>query len=149
MGETPDKKERKPSRTSRKLLVPIIILVGAVLGLVAALNLQSEFPSNPFGFPFPGAPSLYLEEHVVLSTISLALLAGLVVVYSRSYIITKANFMLGLLIVLFALLLQGLLQYPLLHLAMNIDVGEGDFSSPVSDLFTIIAYSVFLYLSLE
>ncbi len=149
MGETQDKIEPKPSRSSLKLLVPIVILVGALVGLVSALNLQDEFPSNPFGFPSPGEPFEYLQTHVVLSTISLALLAALVVVYARSYIVTKANFMLGLLIVLFALLLQGVLQYPLLHLAMNFNVVESDFSSPVSDLFTIIAYSVFLYLSLE
>jgi hypothetical protein len=147
MGETPDKIE--PSRSSLKLIVPIIILVGALVGLVSALNLQGEFPRNPFGFPAPGEPYQYLQTHVILSTISLALLAALVVVYSRSYMVTRANFMLGLLVVLFALLLEGLLQYPLLHLAMNFNVGGSDFSSPVADLFTIIAYSVFLYLSLE
>lgn len=144
--------EQKKSRSSIKLLVPIIILVGAVLGLVSALDLQSEFPrygpGPPGPFQFFGAYE-YLQYHIVLSTISLALLAALIVVYAHSYVKTRANFLFGLLIVLFALLIQGLIQDPLLHLYMSGTVEIDAFYSWVSDLFTIVAYSVFLYLSLE
>jgi hypothetical protein len=139
-------------RNSIKLLVPIIVLIGAVIGLISALDLQTEFPSNGFGPPVPGqgfGPYEYLQYHIILSSISLALLAALIVVYANSYTKTRANFLLGLLVVLFALLLQGLLENPLLHLFMNGTVVIDAFYSPVSDLFTIVAYSVFLYLSLE
>lgn len=140
----------KTPRSSIKLLVPIILLVGAVIGLVSALDLQTEFPRNGFGPPGPSfGPYEYLQFHIVLSSISLALLAALLVVYANSYAKTRANFLLGLLVVLFALLLQALLQYPLLHLIMNSTVEIDAFYSPVSDAFTIVAYSVFLYLSLE
>jgi hypothetical protein len=149
LSETPTGNEPTPSKRSIKLLVPIVILVGAVLGLASALNLPDEFPGSVIGFTGPEGPYAFLQYHIVLSTISLALLFALMVVYARSYLATRADFMLGLLIVLFALMLQGLLNYPLLHLVMNINVGTDDFSSPVADLFTIIAYSVFLYLSLE
>lgn len=145
MGETPSR------GNARKLIVPIVILAGAAVGLTAALNLQNEFPSDDIGLPFPGQSSLpyeYLQYHVVLSTISLALILVLIVLYANTYVKTRANFMLGLVVVFFALFLQGILQYPLLHLLMN-GVEQGTFFSPVSDLFTIVAYSVFLYLSLE
>ena len=55
-----------------------------------------------------------LEFHIILSTIGMALLVALILVYARTYQQTKANFILGLLVVLFALLLQSLLTYPLL-----------------------------------
>jgi hypothetical protein len=128
-----------------------VILVGALIGLLSALNLQEEFPGN--GFPrilgFGYGPFVYLQYHIVLSTVALALLATLIVVYSRSYAQTRANFMLGLVIVLFALLLEALLKSPLLDLYVTGRVEIDAFYSPVSDVFTIIAYSVFLYLSLE
>lgn len=141
----------KARRRSVKFIVPLLILVGAVVGVVSALNLQLEFPRNGFP-PIPGfghGPFEYLQYHVVLSTISLVLLSALIVVYSRSYVQTRANFMLGLLVVLFALLLEGMLRSPLLHLYLTGSVEIDAFYSPVSDVFTIIAYSVFLYLSLE
>ncbi len=143
--------DSKQPRRSIKLIVPIVILAGGFVGLLAALNLQIEFPTNNIGFPIPGqmfGPYEYLQYHVVLSTIGLALLFTLIVVYSNTYVKTRGNFVLGILVVLFALLLQGILEYPLLHLFLNGAV-TGSFYSPVSDVFTIVAYSVFLYLSLE
>lgn len=150
MSESPV--EQKKSRSSIKLLVPIILLLGAVFGLISALDLQAEFPRVGFGPPLPYqmfGPYEYLQYHIVLSTISLALLLALIIVYAHSYVKTRANFLLGLLVVLFALLLQGLIQDPLLHLFMNGTVEIDSFYSWVSDVFTIVAYSVFLYLSLE
>ena len=77
------------------------------------------------------------------------LLVALILVYARTYKQTKANFILGLLVVLFALLLQSLLTYPLL-LELELTPGFAfAVFSPVADIFTIIAYAVFLYLSLE
>ena len=150
MTEAPQT-QPKARRRLVKLFVPLLILVGAILGLVPALNLEREFPRNGFP-PIPGfgyGPFEYLQYHVVLSTVSLVLLLALIVVYSRSYIQTRANFMLALLVDLLALLLEGMLRSPLLHLYLTGTVEIDAFYSPVSDVFTIIAYSVFLYLSLE
>ena len=58
--------------------------------------------------------------------------------------------MLGLIVVLLALLLQNLLNYPILHPYIdNTPLESMTISSPVADAFTILAYTVFLYLSLE
>lgn len=135
-----------------KLIVPLILLVGLVIGGLSAMDLRLEFPGGPFGpsgIYFKFRIYEYLQFHIILSTISLSLLLSLIVVYSRSYIQTKANFMLGLLVVLFALFLRGLLTYPLFHLLVTGNVTIDTFYSPISDIFTVIAYSVFLYLSLE
>lgn len=150
MSETPQVKP-EPTR-KRKFLVPVILLVGLGLGALSAMNLRLEFRGSlfgPSGIYFEERIYEYLQFHIILSTISLTLLLSLIVVYSRSYIQTRANFMLGLLVVLFALFLEGLLTYPLLHLLITGSVTIDTFYSPISDMFTVIAYSVFLYLSLE
>ena len=150
MTETPQ--EQPKTRRKNRLLVPLVLLAGLALGTLSALNLSIEFPGGPFGpsgLYFQVRIYEYLQYHIVFSTISLALLLSLIVVYTRSYMQTRANFMLGLLIVLFALLLEGLLTYPLLHLLIEGSVTIDAYYSPISDIFTVIAYSVFLYLSLE
>lgn len=87
--------------------------------------------------------------HVILSTISIALLISLVVIYLNVYSETGARFALGIAIVLFALLIQSFIQYPLfLGLVSRYPPGQGSFLS-FADIFTIIAYTIFLYLSLE
>ena len=132
--------------------MPIVILIGAVIGIASALNLRVEFPRTDFGPTVSGqnvGPLEFLQYHIVLSMISMIILVALIAVYSRSYIQTRANFMFGLLVVLFALLLQGLLQNPLAHLMISPNLEAENFYSPVSDVFTIVAYAVFLYLSLE
>lgn len=148
-------KEKKTgdSRTPSILWVIFVLLFGGFIGLLSYVYAYTTFPRfvvglNPFGpsFGFNTA----LEYHSILSTVSIALLVSLLFVYARIYTQTRANFILGLFIVLLALLLQNLLQYPLLHPFIdNTPLEVAGFSSPVSDIFTIIAYTVFLYLSLE
>jgi hypothetical protein len=131
-----------------KLWVPVVVIVGTILG-IASYKIATElsgFPHfNRFGQPF--GPDVYLEFHIIFSTVGIALLVALIVVYARTYLQTRANFILGLLVVLFALLLQSLLTYPVL---LELETGFAiEVFSPVADVFTIIAYTVFLYLSLE
>ena len=150
MTETPIVQPKSSGK--HRLLVPLVLLAGLALGTLSALNLNLEFPGGPFGpsgLYFKERIYEYLQYHIIFSTVSLALLLSLIAVYTRSYMQTKANFMLGLLIVLFALLLEGLLTYPLLHLMIEGNVTIDAYYSPISDIFTVVAYSVFLYLSLE
>lgn len=150
MTEIPQAQPKSSGK--HRLLVPLVILAGLALGSLSAMNLTIEFPGGPFGpsgLYFQERIYEYLQYHIILSTISLALIISLIAVYTRSYLQTKANFMLGLLIVLFALLLEGVLTYPLLHLLLTGSVTIDAYYSPISDIFTVIAYSVFLFLSLE
>jgi len=149
-GGSGDEGQKKGGRVIGKLWVPVVIFVGTLIG-IASYQIATElsgFPHfNRLGHPF--GPDLFLEFHIILSTVGMALLVALIVVYARTYVQTKANFILGLLVVLFALLLQSLLTYPVL---LELEVAPGfaiEVFSPVADAFTIVAYTVFLYLSLE
>jgi len=126
--------------------VPIILLIGGVIGELSYLYVASTIPGFALG---PGLGA-FLQYHSIFSTVSISLLIALLIVYGRTYVQTKANFILGLIVVLLALLLQNLITYPIIHPFIDNTVLESmSISSPVADVFTIIAYSVFLYLSLE
>src|SRR5438132_4095435 len=139
--------EQKRTRIS-KLWVPIVLLLGTTLGGVLSLFIPAVEPFRGFGFrPFNEQP--ILQFHVILSTIEVALLIALAVVYVRIFIQTKANFAFGLVVVLYALLVHSLLQNPLLlGLVEPVEVGPYPFL-PFADIFTFFSYSFFLYLSLE
>jgi len=149
-GNNSNEGEKRSRFPVGKLWVPITIFAGTLLGVLSyeAASEYSRFPRfSPFGQGI--GPDVYLEFHIIFSTIGMALLVALIIVYARTYIQTKANFILGLLVVLFALLLQAVLTYPVL-LELEIEPGFAiEVFSPVADVFTIIAYTVFLYLSLE
>ena len=154
MGEQQKSDDGSKSRGPSRLWLPIVLIIGALLGVLVyqATNSQQEIFSR---FPFRGYNFEYealRAFHIIFSTIGIALIIALIVVYVRTYIQTKANFILGLLIVLFALLLQALLTYQVFLDFMGpgpSGLFPSNFSSPVADVFMIVAYAVFLYLSLE
>ena len=131
------------------LIVPLVLAVGIVLGVAFSYLIPT-----PFGFgPFPPPPFAQFRNliivHMVLSTVIIALQVALVVVYLKVYAETGARFSLGILIVMSALLLQSLFQYPLiLGFVGRYAVEFGPYLS-TADLFTIAAYTIFLYLSLD
>jgi hypothetical protein len=131
--------------------VPLVLLFGVLLGVLLSLLSpeaeESRFEHMRFFFGF--TPNPILRFHVFLTTIEMVLLIALFAVYVKVYSDTHANFSLGIVIVLGALFVNTLLTYPLLQgLAGPVPVGPGGFV-PVADIFMIVAYVVFLYLSLE
>ena len=138
----------KEGRRFTKLWVVVVLTIGIVMGILLSLLAQAKefwFGFGPFHFEIEPILTFY----IVLSTVSLAMLVSLLIVYARVYKETRANFALGLLIVLFALLLHSLLSNPvLLILLAPIPFGFRPFLS-IADIFTVVAYTVFLYLSLE
>jgi heme/copper-type cytochrome/quinol oxidase subunit 4 len=140
--------QNPPRKGPSKLWLPVVLLIGLVLG-VAFSSFVPRAP--PFGYfeyrPF--ALEWDVMIHVVLSTISIALLVSLAAIYIRVYAETGARFALGIVVVLVALLIQSLIQYPLfLGLAAPFPLPEERYFS-FADIFTIAAYATFLYLSLE
>jgi len=142
--------ERAARRFSRNIWVPIVVLIGVLIGSLVDLLSRPNFggPRPPFG-PVSLGFELVGEFHVILSTVGIALLTALLVVYAKTYAETKGNFALGLLVVLSALLFQAALSYPVTFGFVERVSFRAGFSSPIADLFTITAYAVFLYLSLE
>src|SRR5579875_2061888 len=131
-----------------KILVPIIILIGIIVGIAASFALL-EVPSYEPPYSFRYFVWSFLAFHVILSTVALVLLIALLFVYLRIYSETRARFALGLVIVLGALLLHGIFTYPLLlPTPRDFWIIPGPFFDS-GDILMIIAYTVFLYLSLE
>jgi hypothetical protein len=141
--------------TVGKLWVAAVLLVGLAAGLVMQGLATLPFESRPDIFrpvpEFNPDPSIIL--HIIITTMEVVLLAALVVVYIKIYSETRANFALGLTVVLSALLLQTLLSYPLI---LGTEGTEGVIFILVpgtltilADFLTLGAYTVFLYLSLE
>ncbi|MHB8568252.1 MAG: hypothetical protein ACYC7D_07265 [Nitrososphaerales archaeon] len=141
--------EPKAKKNFGIIFVPLVLVIGATIGIlvylveVADSEYLMQFPFEPAGF------RTFQEMHIILSTIGIALLIALIVVYARTYIATKANFILGLLVVLFALLLQSILTFQPLMDYEAPGLNHPVLSSPIADVFMIVAYAVFLYLSLE
>ncbi len=141
----------KQSGGTAKVWVPIVLIVGILAGVIlAALPLPTTTGTSPGRGPgWHLALSTPSDYGVILSTVGIVLLVALLVVYSRIYADTKANFALGLVIVLLALLLQSVLTSPLVFTAFGqTSDGLGTFLA-FADLFKIVAFTVFLYLSLE
>jgi len=129
------------------LLVLMVLTVGILLGVALSYLVPSPFGFGPFP-PFAQFRNLIIV-HMVLSTVIIALQVALVVVYLGVYAETGARFSLGILIVMSALLLQSLFQYPLLlGFVGRYAIEFGPYLS-TADVFTIVAYTIFLYLSLD
>ncbi|MDA4128640.1 MAG: hypothetical protein OK422_04215 [Thaumarchaeota archaeon] len=144
-------KVKEKGRYVQKLWVPFALVLGLLFGELLSYTsaLPQEQKPGPFGyFPehFPTDPLFGL--HIVFTTIEVALLVSLTVIYVKMYVETRASFALGLVVVLAAFLIQALLSYPLVAgLIGPVSMGPG-FSSTTADLLRIGAYTIFLYLSL-
>jgi hypothetical protein len=135
------------SKAPSRLWLPFVLAVGILVGIFLSSFVPQSMPLFWRYAPFGLEP--VLRFHVVLSTVSIALLVALIAVYVRVYADTGARFALGIVVVLLALLVQSLFQYPLLLGILGpLEVAQGRFLS-FADVFTIVAYAVFLYLSLE
>ncbi len=132
-----------------KLWLPVVLAMGVLVGLALSYFAPEPFVMGGLGPAFEDRFRDAIVLHMILSTVSIALLFALIVVYLNVYAQTGAKFALGILVVMFALLIQSFFQYPLvLGLYGGYPGLFGPFLS-LADLFTIAAYTVFLYLSLE
>jgi hypothetical protein len=139
-----------------KLWVVVVLLAGLVAGvLLSDLATLPEESRDPFFYRVPVFnPDPSIRLHIILTTVEVALLVSLVIVYLKVYRETRARFTLGLVAIFAALLLQTIFSYPLV-------LGTGTAQTNVlvilvpglltllADFLTIGAYTVFLYLSLE
>ncbi len=139
-----------PKSVVGKLWVVVVLLVGLIAGiLISDLATLPEIERPRFFQPVPVFnPDPSIRLHIVVTTIEVALLVSLVLVYIKVYSETRANFALGLVVVLSALFLQTLFSYPLLLGTRGVIFVPGTLTL-LADFLTLGAYAVFLYLSLE
>jgi len=144
----------QPVETNRatgvKLWVPVVLIAGVLVGI-----LLSTLPS-PTGGRWPGrGPAWALrfetaaDVDVVLSTVSVALLVALVVVYAKTYRVTRASFAFGLTVVLCALAVETVLTSPLVYGAFGEAAGGLATYLLLANVFKIGAFTALLYLSLQ
>lgn len=138
----------KPRRRISRVWVVVVLAFGTLLGVLLALSIPVPLVLLGAGRFFLLSAERALQLHVILTTVEAALLFSLVVAYIKIYSVTRANFSMGILIIFFALLIHSVLSYPLIVNQVGpILLGSGAFF-PYPDLFTIVAYTIFLYLSL-
>ena len=129
--------------------VLLVVACGAVVGGVLALvhPFSGSLPAPPHGGAV-GSESLGRVAGV-FSTIDLALLVALIVVYARTYADTRARFALGLVVFLLALTVQSATAS--LPVIGAFGVGPGGLGGffLVSAVFESLALAIFLYLSIE
>jgi len=147
--------EPKPSG-GKRMMGPaawtLLVTAGsAAVGLALAIVIQGPTSGSPW-HPGPGQDHHFDSFEgidTVLSTTAIGLMSALLVVYVKTYEQTKAKFALGLVMVLSALLVQGLLSSPLLFGAFGHSMGLLGPFLMIADGFKLVAFTVFLYLSLQ
>ena len=131
---------------SPALWTAAMVAIGLAIGIVLALVPRP-------GRPGPGPridPFETLEDiDVIVSTVGLALLSALFVVYAKTYADTGARSALGLIFVLAAFLFEGVLTSPILFGAFGHILGELGPFLLVAHGFRTAAFAAFLYLSLQ
>lgn len=136
--------------TTGKLWIVVVLLAGLLAGVL--LSDVATLPPQPRPFflrdiPYVN-PDPSIRLHIVLTTMEVAMLVALVVVYAKIYFETRARFAVGLAAVLSALFLQTVFSYPLLLGTEGAILVPG-LLTEVADFLTLGAYTLFLYLSLE
>lgn len=135
--------------TVGKLWILVVLLAGLAVGILLSEVATGEISRSFFLREFPNfSPDPRIQLHIVLTTMEVAMLVALVVVYTKVYNETRANFALGLVLVLSALFLQTIFSYPLLLGTEEVIFVPGILTL-LADFLTLGAYTLFLYLSLE
>ena len=139
-----------------KIWLVIATLVAAAL--LAMLWATIFMPIPPFrpreelrhiGAPIPGDIELYYTVKTVVSTINIALLIILLILYIGIYTRTKSEFTIGLIIFSMVLLLTALTSNPIVDWAFGFRAfGLGPFAM-LPDLFTCIALAILLYFTVQ
>jgi hypothetical protein len=143
---------KTPKGVSRNaaIWVLVVIGIGPVVGGGLAWGVHVPPNRGPGGPPGPPPPSMAATRaNVLLSSLAMVLLIALLVVYARIYRMTRAPYVLGLLVVLGALFCETALISPLLFTAFGLGPGNLGRFLALSDLLLSAGLAIFLYLSLQ
>jgi len=130
------------------LILPILILVALFAAFLAASILYSpvQRPPNyftPYDFEF------FYFTHAIISTVNIALLVVLLVIFISVYRNTKSEFSFGLIVFGFAFLLKDIVASPFITGIFSfVASGLGPFIV-LPDIFEFAALSVLLYMYLK
>jgi hypothetical protein len=127
----------------------VVVAAGLIVG--ALLWLVHPIPTGPPPPPSRGPVGSQNLNRVasLFSTIDLALVVALIVVYVRTYLDTRAWFALGLVVFLAALLVPSAASSPPVIGALGFGFGSLGGFYFVASVFEALALGIHLYLSLE
>ena len=145
---TDTSKNRSSLKFKIGLLLPIFILVGLFAAFLAASMLYSPIQKMPPYFT-PYDFEFFYYAHAIISTINIALLLILSMIFISVYRKTKSEFSFGLIVFGFAFLLKDIAANPLLAGIFSFTAsGLGPFIV-LPDIFELAALSVLLYMNLK
>ncbi|MGA2386815.1 MAG: hypothetical protein ABSG33_09815 [Candidatus Bathyarchaeia archaeon] len=146
--------EKQMSKRLRLGLIAVILAIVAILATIWALVLIHQHYAflgrhvTPPGF-VPGDFQLFYVANTIISTINIALLVILLVIYVNIYLKTRSPFTIGLVIFALVFLVRDLTSSPFVTAIYGFRAyGLGPFAF-LPSLFELIALSVLLYLSVK
>jgi hypothetical protein len=140
-------------KTRLGLIVVVLVAVAVFATLWAIIIFEApvhfQQRTTVPGYFNPGDLELYYVGSTVISTINIALLGILLVIYANIYIKTRSTFTIGLIVFALAFLMKDLTSSPfIVGLFSFRAVGLGPFEF-LPGLFELAALSVLLYLSVK
>jgi hypothetical protein len=137
------------------LIIATLVVVAILAALWASSTFWFPFSSEPFeprlrpqGI-IPGDIEFFYTAKTVVSTINITLLIFLLAIYAGIYAKTRSEFTIGLMIFSAVLLLNALASNPVVTWLFGFRAfGLGPFAL-LPDLFTLVALTVLLYLSVK
>lgn len=141
------------SRRLRLGLIVTVLVIVAVIATFWALVLVHQHYAFERRTPAPslisGDLELFYIANSIISTINIALLAILILIYVDIYLRTRSPFTIGLVIFAFVFLVRDLTSSPFITSMYGFRAyGLGPFAF-LPSLFELVALSVLLYLSVK
>jgi uncharacterized membrane protein len=142
------------NRTKLGLIIVTLVAVAVVAAFWALVLRQQHFSGFgqsriPPARPISGDFEFFYLANTIVSTVNIALLAILTVIYISIYLKTKSSFTLGLIIFALVFLVENLTSSPFIASIYGFRAyGLGPFEF-LPGLFEFIALSVLLYLSIK
>jgi small-conductance mechanosensitive channel len=129
------------------ILVGTMLAIGIMLGL--GVSTLRPGPVHREHQPIQPPSDLILTAKIVISFVNIFLVLSLLVIYVDIYRALRSRFTVGLIVTILALLVYAITSSPILQLFLGYPIsGPGPFLF-IPDIFTAIAASLLIYLSLE
>jgi hypothetical protein len=135
------------------VLLLVLLIVGAVIGIaISIISLNVARGRIGLNEAQRAVWRVFADNYMlgtIIISINLTLLLGLLWSYFQSYRRTKSNFLLGLVLFIGVLVLQTLLNLPLISIILGNSTYQSGIFTILPNMFETIALIILFYLSME